>query len=175
MGRPKYFLGIEFAYAKRKMMLSQMKYSLDLLQKTSLIGCKPESTPIDPTPAFWDSSTGTYEDVGRYRRLIDKLIYLPVTRPDISYTVGLLSQFMYEPRKIHWQGVLRVLAYIKDTPGRGLVYKRHGHLEVEAYSNSGYRVDRGDRKSTSRYCTYKKPYNLAEQKAKRSITIQCRS
>ena len=52
MGHPKYFLGIEFAYAKGKMVLSQRKYSLDLLQETDLIGCKPESTPIDPTPAF---------------------------------------------------------------------------------------------------------------------------
>ena len=101
MGRPEYFLGIKFAYAKGKMVLSQRKYALDLLQEAGLIGCKPERTPIDPTPAFWDSSTGTYEDVGRYRRLIGKLIYLTVTRLDISYVVRLLSQFMHEPREVH--------------------------------------------------------------------------
>ena len=52
MGKPRYFLGIEFAYAPGKMALSQRKYVLDLLQETGLLGCKPESTPIEQTPAF---------------------------------------------------------------------------------------------------------------------------
>ena len=47
MGRPKYFLGIEFAYTRDKMALSSKKYALDLLQETGLLGCKPETTPFD--------------------------------------------------------------------------------------------------------------------------------
>ena len=47
MDRPKYFLDIEFAYTKDRMTLSQRKYALDLLQETSLLGCKPETTPFD--------------------------------------------------------------------------------------------------------------------------------
>ena len=47
MGRPKYFLDIEFAYTRNRMTLSQRKYVLDLMQKTSLLGCKPENTPFD--------------------------------------------------------------------------------------------------------------------------------
>ena len=67
MGRPKYFLRIEFAYAKGKMVLSQRKYALDFLQEIGLTGRKLESTLIDPTLTFWDGSTDIYEDVGRYR------------------------------------------------------------------------------------------------------------
>ena len=52
MGRPKYFLGIEFVYYEERMSMSQRKYTLDLLQETSLLGCKPESTPIEPSPPF---------------------------------------------------------------------------------------------------------------------------
>ena len=52
MEKPRYFLDIEFAYAKEKMVLSQRKYVLDLLQETRLLGCKPESTPIEQTPSF---------------------------------------------------------------------------------------------------------------------------
>ena len=98
---------------------------------------------IDPTPTFWDDSKGIYEDAGRYRRLIGKLIYLTVTRPNISYAIGLLSQFIHKPREVHWQCALHVLAYIKNTPGRGLIYEKHSHLDVEAYS--GYTGDMGDR------------------------------
>ena len=49
---------------------------------------------------------------------------------------------------------LRVLAYIKRAPGRGLIYRRHDHLCIEAYSDTGYAGDKGDRKSTIGYCTY---------------------
>ena len=76
------------------MLLSQRKYTLDILKEAGLLGCKPEATPIEQNPPFWDTTSAAYQDVGQYRRLIGKLIYLTVTRPDITYAVGLLSQFM---------------------------------------------------------------------------------
>ena len=61
---------------------------------------------------------------------------------------------MQEPRRVHKEGALRVLAYIKRAPRRGLIYRLHGHLRIEAYSDAGYAGDKGDRKSTTCYCTY---------------------
>ena len=61
---------------------------------------------------------------------------------------------MHEPKAVHLQGALRVLAYVKKAPGKGLVYRRNGHLNIEAYLDSSYTRDRGDQKSTSGYCTY---------------------
>ena len=55
---------------------------------------------------------------------------------------------------VHWHGALRVLAYIKGALGKCLVYRKNNHLKIEAYSDSGYARDRGDRKSTSGFCTY---------------------
>ena len=77
-----------------------------------------------------------------------------MTRPDISYAVSLLSQFMHEPRKVHWTGVFHVLSYVKGVPGKGLVYRKNGHTRIMTYSDSGYAEDREDRKSTSGFCTY---------------------
>ena len=82
------------------------------------------------------------------------LIYLTVTCLDITYDVSVLSQFMHKPRMVDWEGVLRVLAYIKPAPGKGLIYRRHDHLRIEAYSDAGYAGDKGDQKSTTWYCTY---------------------
>ena len=101
LGTPKYFLGIEFAYKRGKLILDQCKYVLDILEETSLLGCKPQSSPIDNKPQFWDSTSPPLTDANIYRRLVGKLIYLTVTRPDITYTVGLLSQFMHSPQEIH--------------------------------------------------------------------------
>ena len=71
------------------------------------------------------------------------------TRPDITYVVSVLSQFMHEPLMMHWEGALRVLAYIKRPPGKGLIYRHHDHLRIEAYSNARYVGDKGDQKSTT--------------------------
>ena len=101
MDRPKYFLGIEFAYTRDRMALSQRKCVLDLLQETDLLRCKPESAPFDQSLDFWDSSSPLLENANRYRRLVGKLIYLTVTRPNIAYIVKVLSQFMQEPRTVH--------------------------------------------------------------------------
>ena len=152
LGTPKYFLGIEFAYKHGKLILNQCKYVLDILEETGLLGCKPQSSPIDSKPQFWDITSPPLTDANIYRRLLGKLIYLTITRPDITYTVGLLSQFMHSPQEIHWHAALRVLAYLKHAPGRGLLYQHHGHLRIEGYSDSSYAGDRGDRKSTFGFC-----------------------
>ena len=141
---PRYFLGIEFAYQSGKLALSQRKYALDLLQETRLLGCKPATSPLEAQPKFWDTNSPMMADANRYRRLLGKLIYLTVTRPDITYVVSVLSQFMHEPRDVHWEGALRVLAYIKRAPNKGLIYLCHDHLRIEAYSDVGYAGDKGD-------------------------------
>ena len=64
MGKPKYFLGIEFAYPRGKMVLSQRKYVLDLLKETGRLGCKPEKTPIESNPPFWDTTSTLLDDIG---------------------------------------------------------------------------------------------------------------
>ena len=152
LSTPKYFLGIEFAYKRGKLILNQCKYVLDILKETSLLGCKPQSSPIDSKPQFWDSTSPPLTDANIYRCLVGKLICLTVTRPDITYTAGLLSQFMHTPQEIHWHAALRVLAYLKHALERGLLYQHHGRLRIEGYSDSSYAGDLGDCKFTSGFC-----------------------
>ena len=61
---------------------------------------------------------------------------------------------MQEPRQVHWNEVMRVLSYIKGSPGKGLIYSRYGHLLIKAYSDVGYGGDKDNRRSTSGYCTF---------------------
>ena len=58
---------------------------------------------METRPQFWDTSSTLFEDANRYQRFLGKLIYLTVTRPDIVYAVSVLSQFMQEPRRVHWR------------------------------------------------------------------------
>ena len=80
-----------------KLTLTQRKYTLDMLKETRLLGCKLETSPMEASPQFWDTSSPLFEDVDCYQRLLDKVIYLTVTRPDNVYPVSVLSSFMQEP------------------------------------------------------------------------------
>ena len=95
MGRPKYFLGIEVARQKYSILLSKRKYALNLLEEAGLLGCKPATTPMEANVNLWFDNSHALDDPGRYRRLIENLIYLTVTRPNITFAVGVLSSFMH--------------------------------------------------------------------------------
>ena len=88
------------------------------------MGYKPANTPIKANVDLWFDNSHTLDDPERYRTLIEKLIYLTVTRPYITFAVGVLSRFMHQPREIHWLVAMRILAYIKNCLGKGLVYRK---------------------------------------------------
>ena len=92
-------------------------------------------------------------DANCYRHLWGKLIHLTITHPDITYAISILSQFMQEPRVVHWEGALQLLMYIKCALRKGLIYRCPDHLRIEAYSNVRYYRDKEDRKYITRYCT----------------------
>ena len=154
MGKPRYFLEIEVAYQKHGLLLSQRKYTLDLLEETGMLGCKPASTPMEANVDLWCDNIHLPDDPGQYKRLIEKLIYLTFTKPNITFAVGLLSRFMHQPKKVYWTAALRILVYIKSSSGKGLLYKKHGHVCIFGYSDLGYAGDKGDRKSTTGYCIF---------------------
>ncbi|RVW59905.1 Retrovirus-related Pol polyprotein from transposon RE2 [Vitis vinifera] len=93
-------------------------------------------------------------DPGRYRRLVGKLNYLTITRPDISFPVSVVSQFLQSPCDSHWDAVIRILRYIKSTPGQGVLYQNRGHTQVVGYTDADWAGSPTDRRSTSGYCVF---------------------
>lgn len=154
LGSLHYFLGIEVAQSKSGIAICQRKYALDILEETGLLNCKPADTPMDPNVKLLPNQGEPYSDPGRYRRLVGKLNYLTMTRPDISFSVSVVSQFLNSPCKSHWQAVIRILQYIKGSPGKGLVYTDRGHTSITGYSDADWAGDAGDRRSTSGYCVF---------------------
>ncbi|KAK0572489.1 hypothetical protein LWI29_032276 [Acer saccharum] len=100
-GQLRYFLGIEVARGKNGLVLSQRKYTQGLFSEIHMLGSKPAKTPMDPNIHLDDEGSPEFEDKRRYRRLVDKLIYLTVTRPDITFAMGAISQYMQNPKKVH--------------------------------------------------------------------------
>lgn len=154
LGNLKYFLGMEIARSKKGIAVSQRKYVLDLLKETGMLGCKPAETPMDHTIKLGRKEGSVPVDKGRYQRLVGKLIYLSRTRPDIGFSVSVVSQFMNDPTKEHVDAVYRILRYLKMTPGKGLYFNRTANRDIELYTDADYAGSVTDRRSTSGYCTY---------------------
>lgn len=89
-----------------------------------------------------------------YQRLVGRLIYLSHTRPDISFSVSMVSQFMHAPGPAHFEAVYRILKYLKGTPSKGLLFKPQGHLQIEAYTDADWARSIVDQRSTSGYCSF---------------------
>lgn len=132
----RYFLRIEFARSKKDILMHERKYTLELISETGLNAAKPAGTPIDTntklTPKQYDDETHkstrshmTGDDPltnqGTYQRIIGKLLYLTMTRPDISFGVQTLSQFLQQSKKSHMTAALRIVRYVKNQPGQGFL------------------------------------------------------
>lgn len=81
-----------------------------------------------------------------YQRLVGKLIIKTLTRPDLAFVVGVVSQFMHAPRAPHLGAVFRIFRYLKSAPGRGILYAPNGHLRVSALSDADWAGSPSDRR-----------------------------
>ncbi|XP_061350948.1 secreted RxLR effector protein 161-like [Gastrolobium bilobum] len=135
-----------------------------------MLACKPVDTPMDPTIKLLPGQGEPLSDPGRYRRLIGKLNYLTVTRPDISFAVSVASQFLDSPCDSHWDAAVRILRYIKGAPEKGLLYSDQGNTEICGYSDADWAGSPSDRRSTSGYFVFFGG-NLISWKSKKQTVV----
>ncbi|RVW15145.1 Retrovirus-related Pol polyprotein from transposon RE2 [Vitis vinifera] len=134
--------------------MSQRKYALDILEETGMLECKPVDTPMDPSVKLVPGQGEPLRDPGRYRRLVGKLNYLTITRPDISFPVSVVSQFLQSPCDNHWDVVIRIIQYIKGTPDQGMLYEDRDHTQIVGYTDAYWADSPSDKRSISRYCVF---------------------
>ena len=173
LGMLRYFLGVEVMRSKHGIFLSQRKYVLDLLSETGKLGAKPCSSLMAPGVHLTKEGE-LFEDPERYRRLVGKLNYLTVTRPDIAHSVSVVSQYMSFPTVDNWAAVEHILCYLKGAPGRGILYSNHGHNRVECFTDADWAGSKEDRRFTSGYCVFVGG-NLVLWKSKKQVVVSCSS
>jgi len=141
------------ATSYKGLFLNQRRYVLDLLKDAKMIDAKHVPIPLDSKLKLKTTSEAL-GSVNYYQHLLARLIYLTITRPDITYTVSLVSQFMHTPIVFHLNLVKRILHYLKGSPGRGIVMNNHGHTQITGYSDSDWAGNAIDRKSTIGFCMF---------------------
>jgi len=172
LGDLTYFLIFEITRSSKGINLSQRKYTIDLLNETGMLNSSLVSTPMNFSTKF-HADGELLPDLTVYRRLIGKLIYLANTRPDITYVVNHLSQYVSSPIKDHHQVAFRILRYLKGSVGQGLFIDAKNDFHLKAYSDSDWVGCIDFRKSITGYLIYLGNTLIAWKSKKK--TIICRS
>ena len=129
--------------------MTQLKYIVDLLDETKHVDCRISDKPIETNHKLRLDDKDSHVEMSSYHKLISKLLYLSHTRPDICYTVNVISQFMHSPRVSHFQAANTVLMYLKRTTGLGITYKPTSKLNLVVYTDSDFAGSRVNCRSTS--------------------------
>ncbi|XP_068638413.1 uncharacterized mitochondrial protein AtMg00810-like [Aristolochia californica] len=170
LGCLKHFLGLEIAQSKAGIVLSQRHYTLQLLEDSGYLACKPTSVPMDPKLHLTTTDGDLLLDITHYRRLVEKLLYLTLSRPDITFAIHKLTQFVAQPRLPHLQAVHHLFHYLKTSPGQGLLFSSTSSLQVRAYYDADWGSCLDSRRSTTGFCIFIGD-SLVSWKAKKHTTV----
>lgn len=152
LGPVNYFLGLEVSRSSLGFFVSQKKYTLDLLHEFGMDAVTPLKLAMDSHLKLIPTTGSPIVDPHPYQRLVGKLIYLTVTRPDITFVVHILSQFMHQPTSSHMQAAKRLLRYLVGNPSQGILLTSSSDMAIHAYSDSDWANCPVTRRSTSGFC-----------------------
>jgi hypothetical protein len=125
LGPLNYFLGIEVKLSSDGIVLTQEKYTRDILRQVGMQDCKAMCTPLPAAEklSLSDGDSLTSDDATNYHSVVGALQYLTLTRPDVSFSVNKVCQFLHAPTMAHWSAVKHILSYLHGTCGLGMLIR----------------------------------------------------
>ena len=169
-----YFLGLEVSSSADGYYITHANYTSDLISRASIIDSKIVDTPIEYNYCLNSHDGESLSDATLYKQLVGSLIYLTITRPDISYAVHVVNQFMAAPGSPHYVVVLRIHRYLKGTIFDDLHFSSHSSLTLQAYSDADWAGDPTNRRSTTGYC-FLLSDSLNSWRSKKQTVVACSS
>ena len=154
LGQLTYFLGLEVHHRANGIFVNQHKYIQDLITLAGQEDTSFVDTPMEVNVKYRKDEGDFLDDLTLYRRLVGSLIYLTTTRPDISYALHQVSQFMSSARHLHLTAVRRIICYLRGSPTHGLLFPTCSSLQLVAYSDVDWVWCPDTRRSTTSWCMF---------------------
>jgi histone deacetylase 1/2 len=172
LGELHYFLGIEVSRVRDGIILTQEKYANDVLKRVGMTQCKPVSSPLSTSEklSLYEGTALGPKDATNYRSVVGALQYLTLTRPDISFAVNKVCQFLHAPTTVHWAAVKRILRYLKQSTKLGVKISKSSSLRVSAFSDADWAGCLDDRRSTGGFAVFLGT-NLVSWSSRKQATV----
>ena len=154
LGLMEFFHGIEVTQNEKGVFICQNKYAQNVTRLFRMVNCSPISRPMTMGTKLSREDNEIEFDSTQFRKLVGSLMYLTTTRPDIMYTVSVISRFMDSPKNSQWQARKIILRYIAGTLNYGIMYSSSDDFQLVGYIDSDFAGSIDDRKRTSRYVFY---------------------
>jgi hypothetical protein len=152
IGELSYFLDLQIKQIKNNTFVSQGKYIKDILKRFGMDDAKAISTPIGTNRNLDSDVSGNMVDQKMYEPVIESLLYVTASWPDVMFSVCICAIFQASPRESHLKATKRILRYLKHTQNIRLWYLKGARFELIGYSDFDYAGCKVERKRTSGTC-----------------------
>lgn len=175
LGKLTYYLGIEVKYENNVILLHQEAYARKVLKEAGMEFCNPTHVPMNPNERLTLAEDEADVEATKYRKIVGCLRYMLHTRPDMAFSVGMVSRYMQTPKVSHLAAIKQILRYLKGTVSYGLSYKKGGMDVLTGYSDSSHNIDDDDGRSTSGHVFYlgESPITWCSQKQSTVALSSC--
>jgi len=154
VGELNYFLGLQVKQMEDTMFISQSKYAKNIVKKFGLENSSHKRTPATTHLKLSKDENGVAVDQSLYKSMIESLIYLTKSRPDITFVVGVCGRYQAEPKMTDLVQVKRILKFINGTTDYGILYSHSDNSWLIGYCDADWAGSADDRKNTSRGCFF---------------------
>ncbi|GJZ23765.1 retrovirus-related pol polyprotein from transposon TNT 1-94, partial [Tanacetum coccineum] len=148
-GKDILLIQIYISQSPRGIFLNQSKYALESLKKYGMESYDPMDTPMVEKSKLDEDPQGKAVDPTHYRGMVDTLMYLTSSRPNLVYAVCMCARYQARPTKKHLHAVKRIFRYLRRTVNRGLWYSKDSAIALTAFADADHTGCQDTRRSTS--------------------------
>lgn len=151
LGRVQRYFGLTFEHTALGIFLHQRDYTASILQNFAMTDCKPAPTPFSNGQIFASDLKSPPIDITMYYKLIGKLIFLTITRPDIAFSLNRLSNYMASPQQGHLDATKHLLQYLQCSVNMEILYYVDSPIKISGFTNADWGSYTNTRRSMGAY------------------------
>ncbi|GKF71719.1 hypothetical protein Tco_0207833, partial [Tanacetum coccineum] len=144
-----FFLGLQISQNPRGIFINQSKYALESLKKYGMESSDPVDTPMVEKSKLDEDPQGKAVDPTHYRGMVDTLMYLIASRPNLTFAVCMCAWYQAKPTEKHLHAIKRIFKYLRGIVNRGLWYPKDSSITLTAYVDANHAGCQDTRRSTS--------------------------